>query len=108
MAEHDDKLAMAMELDQKVLRCVRDQYANYVIQKCIKCVPSSANFFTIAGGAVMVKKFATQTTAMSYHKYASNVIDKLTFGCHHDRQLITSEITAAGGGQHSDHINHGW
>ena len=97
MAEHDDKLAMAMELDQKVLRCVRDQYANYVIQKCIKCVPSSANFFTIAGGAVMVKKFATEIIGMrpTSMPRMTDVIDKcLTFGCHRHRQLITSEIIA--------------
>ena len=88
---------MTVEIIESVRMLSADRFGNCGVQYLLE-----------HRGAAMVKKFATQTTAMSYHKYASNVIDKLTFGCHHDRQLITSEITAAGGGQHSDHINHGW
>jgi pumilio RNA-binding family len=88
--------AMTAEIIESVQMLSADRFGNYVVQHLLE-----------HGGAArrstMVEKFATQIVAMSYHKYASNVIEKcLTFGCHHDRQLITSEIIAAGGGQHLD------
>ena len=49
----------------------------------------------------MVKKFAGRVVAMSYQKYASNVIEAcLSFGSDEDQRLITSEIVDDDAGQH--------
>ncbi|PUZ74303.1 hypothetical protein GQ55_1G053900 [Panicum hallii var. hallii] len=88
--------AMTAEIIESVQMLSADRFGNYVVQHLLE-------HGGVARRSTMVEKFATQIVAMSYHKYASNVIEKcLTFGCHHDRQLITSEIIAAGGGQHLD------
>ena len=51
--------------------------------------------------SAMVKKFAGRVVAMSYQKYASNVIEAcLSFGSDEDQRLITSEIVDDDAGQH--------
>jgi pumilio RNA-binding family len=202
VGEHDQKVAMAKELGSKVLRCVRDQFANHVVQKCVECLPSKdihsilrsfygrakalsthpfgchvIQVFALAlhlhrrcvvvvgvssdpsklddsqkvlarckdheiyhaltaeimenvnklaadrfgnyvvqqlvehgGGAMrsaMVRRFAGRVVGMSYHKFASNVVEKcLAFGSQEDRRLIADEIVAGGGGGQQQHLDH--
>ncbi len=37
----DMQINIVKELDGSVLKCVKDQNGNHVVQKCIECVPST-------------------------------------------------------------------
>lgn len=63
----DQKIQMVSELDGHVLRCVRDQNGNHVIQKCIECVPEDAIQFIIS-------TFYGQVVTLSTHPYGCRVI----------------------------------
>lgn len=58
---------MVKELDGHVMRCVRDQNGNHVIQKCIECVPEDAIQF-------IVSTFYDQVVTLSTHPYGCRVI----------------------------------
>jgi pumilio RNA-binding family len=63
----DQKITMVQELDGHVMRCVRDQNGNHVIQKCIECVPEDAIHF-------IVSTFYDQVVTLSTHPYGCRVI----------------------------------
>jgi pumilio RNA-binding family len=63
----DQKIRMVEELDGNVMRCVRDQNGNHVIQKCIECVPEDAIHF-------IVSTFFDQVVTLSTHPYGCRVI----------------------------------
>lgn len=63
----DQKIKMVEELDGQVMRCVRDQNGNHVIQKCIECVPEEAIHF-------IVSTFFDQVVTLSTHPYGCRVI----------------------------------
>jgi pumilio RNA-binding family len=63
----DQKIRMVEELDGNVMRCVRDQNGNHVIQKCIECVPEEAIHF-------IVSTFFDQVVTLSTHPYGCRVI----------------------------------
>lgn len=65
--ELDQKREMVAELDGHVLRCVRDQNGNHVIQKCIECVPENDIDF-------IVTTFYDQVVTLSTHPYGCRVI----------------------------------
>lgn len=58
---------MVQELDGHVMRCVRDQNGNHVIQKCIECVPEEHIQF-------IVSTFFDQVVTLSTHPYGCRVI----------------------------------
>ena len=58
---------MVQELEGHVMRCVRDQNGNHVIQKCIECVPEDAIHF-------IVSTFFDQVVTLSTHPYGCRVI----------------------------------
>lgn len=58
---------MVQELDGNVMRCVRDQNGNHVIQKCIEHVPEDAIHF-------IVSTFFDQVVTLSTHPYGCRVI----------------------------------
>ena len=58
---------MVQELDGHIMRCVRDQNGNHVIQKCIECVPEDAIQF-------IVTTFYDQVVTLSTHPYGCRVI----------------------------------
>ena len=58
---------MVQELDGHVMRCVRDQNGNHVIQKCIECVPEDAIHFILS-------TFFDQVVTLSTHPYGCRVI----------------------------------
>lgn len=59
-----------LELDGHVMRCVRDQNGNHVIQKCIECVPAEKIDFIISA-------FKGQVATLSTHPYGCRVIQVL-------------------------------
>lgn len=63
---------MVQELDGSIMRCVRDQNGNHVIQKCIECVPEDAIHF-------IVSTFFDQVVTLSTHPYGCRVI-QVEFG----------------------------
>lgn len=58
---------MVAELENHVMRCVRDQNGNHVIQKCIECVPQKVIHFIIS-------TFYGQVLVLSTHAYGCRVI----------------------------------
>ncbi|KAL6907979.1 hypothetical protein ACP4OV_002149 [Aristida adscensionis] len=90
--------AMVSEIMEFVHKLSSDPYGNYVVQHVVE-----------QGGpylrSVMVQKFQGRVVRMSYHKYASNVIEKCqSLGSYQDQQFITTEILDAGGGNRYDHL----
>lgn len=67
VVELDQQTKMVMELDGQVMRCVRDQNGNHVIQKCIECIPEDAIHF-------IVSTFYDQVVTLSTHPYGCRVI----------------------------------
>lgn len=63
----DQKTKMVTELDGHIMRCVRDQNGNHVIQKCIECVPQESIQFIIS-------TFYDQVVTLSTHPYGCRVI----------------------------------
>lgn len=63
---------MVAELDGNVMRCVRDQNGNHVIQKCIECIPQDAIQF-------IVSSFYDQVVTLSTHPYGCRVIQVYIF-----------------------------
>jgi len=68
----DQQTEMVSELDGSVMKCVRDQNGNHVIQKCIECVPQERIQFIISA-------FYGQVVALSTHPYGCRVIQVLSF-----------------------------
>ena len=58
---------MVAELEGNIMRCVRDQNGNHVIQKCIECIPQEAIQFIISS-------FYDQVVTLSTHPYGCRVI----------------------------------
>jgi pumilio RNA-binding family len=65
---------MVQELDGNIMRCVRDQNGNHVIQKCIECVPEDAIDFIIS-------TFFDQVVTLSTHPYGCRVIQVRYIQC---------------------------
>lgn len=63
----DQQTKMVAELDGHVMRCVRDQNGNHVIQKCIECIPQDSIQF-------IVSTFYDQVVTLSTHPYGCRVI----------------------------------
>ena len=63
----DQQTQLVSELDGHVMRCVRDQNGNHVIQKCIECVPPDRIHFIISA-------FYNQVVVLSTHPYGCRVI----------------------------------
>ncbi|XP_047313825.1 pumilio homolog 1-like [Impatiens glandulifera] len=65
---------MVGELEGHVMRCVRDQNGNHVIQKCIECVPEEHIQF-------IVTTFFDQVVTLSTHPYGCRVIQRILEHC---------------------------
>lgn len=70
---------MVIELDGYVMKCVRDQNGNHVIQKCIEHVPQDRIHFIVAS-------FFGQVVSLSTHPYGCRVIQVLI--CYRFSSLI--------------------
>lgn len=67
VVEVDQQTEMVDELDGSIMKCVRDQNGNHVIQKCIECVPQDRVQF-------IVSSFFGQVVSLSSHPYGCRVI----------------------------------
>ncbi|KAI5436428.1 hypothetical protein KIW84_022786, partial [Lathyrus oleraceus] len=78
---------MVTELDGQIMRCVRDQNGNHVIQKCIECVPEGEIRF-------IVSTFYDQVVTLSTHPYGCRVIQRVLEYCHDPKtqQIMMDEI----------------
>lgn len=65
--ELEQKTLLVRELDGHVMRCVRDQNGNHVIQKCIESVPTEKIGFIISA-------FRSHVATLSTHPYGCRVI----------------------------------
>jgi len=63
----DQQTKMVAELDGHIMRCVRDQNGNHVIQKCIECIPQESIQFIISS-------FYDHVVTLSTHPYGCRVI----------------------------------
>lgn len=77
----DQKIKMVEELDGHIMRCVRDQNGNHVIQKCIECVPEDNIQF-------IVSTFFDQVVTLSTHPYGCRVI-QVGEKCMNERLSVT-------------------
>ncbi|KAF9598219.1 hypothetical protein IFM89_025920 [Coptis chinensis] len=78
---------MVAELDGSIMKCVRDQNGNHVIQKCIECVPQDRIQF-------IVSSFYGQVVALSTHPYGCRVIQRVLEHCDDEdtQRIIMEEI----------------
>ncbi|MGH0133096.1 UNVERIFIED_CONTAM: hypothetical protein FKN15_046017 [Acipenser sinensis] len=75
---------MVRELDGHVLKCVKDQNGNHVVQKCIECVqPHSLQF--------IIDAFKSQVFALSTHPYGCRVIQRILEHCLPEQTLSILE-----------------
>ena len=63
----DQQVCIVSELNGHVMRCVRDQNGNHVIQKCIECVPTEHIQFIISA-------CYGQVVMLSTHPYGCRVV----------------------------------
>jgi pumilio RNA-binding family len=70
VVEVEQQTQMALELDGSIMRCVRDQNGNHVIQKCIECIPQERIRFIISA-------FYGHVVELSMHPYGCRVIQVL-------------------------------
>lgn len=84
----DQQTQMVAELDGSVMKCVRDQNGNHVIQKCIECVPQDQIQFIISA-------FYGQVVALSTHPYGCRVIQVQKFHSNLDffKQFVFISLT---------------
>ena len=61
------QLSLLSELQGNVMRCVRDQNGNHVVQKCIECVPPSHVH-------PILRFFYGNVVPLSMHPYGCRVI----------------------------------
>ncbi|XP_036891377.1 pumilio homolog 2 isoform X4 [Sturnira hondurensis] len=75
---------MVKELDGHVLKCVKDQNGNHVVQKCIECVqPQSLQF--------VIDAFKGQVFVLSTHPYGCRVIQRILEHCTAEQTLPVLE-----------------
>lgn len=87
--ELEQKVQLVRELDGHVMRCVRDQNGNHVIQKCIESVPTEKIEFIISA-------FRGQVATLSMHPYGCRVIQVMlnlssgstSSGCLHNTKKL--------------------
>ncbi|VAH66315.1 unnamed protein product [Triticum turgidum subsp. durum] len=83
----DQKTKMVTELDGHIMRCVRDQNGNHVIQKCIECIPEDSIQFIIS-------TFYGEVVTLSTHPYGCRVIQRVLEHCTdtNTQQIVMDEI----------------
>ncbi|KAF7024579.1 hypothetical protein CFC21_036911 [Triticum aestivum] len=81
------KTKMVTELDGHIMRCVRDQNGNHVIQKCIECIPEDSIQFIIS-------TFYGEVVTLSTHPYGCRVIQRVLEHCTdtNTQQIVMDEI----------------
>jgi mRNA-binding protein PUF3 len=84
----DQQADMVKELEHQVMRCVKDQNGNHVIQKAIERVPTVHIRF-------IVNDFKGQISRLAAHPYGCRVIQRMLEHCEEsDKQSILAELHA--------------
>ncbi|KAL6974886.1 hypothetical protein U1Q18_045387, partial [Sarracenia purpurea var. burkii] len=84
----EQQTQMVAELGGSIMKCVRDQNGNHVIQKCMECIPQDRIQFIISA-------FFGQVAALSTHPYGCRVIQQRVLEHCDDpktQQIIMDEI----------------
>ena len=77
----DQKAVLVKELEGHVMKCVKDQNGNHVIQKCIERVPASLIQF-------IVDAFQGHVYVLATHPYGCRVIQRILEYCD-ERQTVS-------------------
>lgn len=92
-SDHQVISDIVRELDGHVLKCVKDQNGNHVVQKCIECVQPQALQF-------IIDAFQGQVFVLSTHPYGCRVIQRILEHCTPEQTLpILEELH-----QHSEQL----
>lgn len=84
----DQQASMVKELENHVLKCVKDQNGNHVIQKAVERVPSVHIQF-------IINAFKGQVHRLAAHPYGCRVIQRMLEHCTEpDRRAILEELHA--------------
>jgi len=75
------------ELDGNILRCVKDQNGNHVIQKVIECLPRDQLEF-------IVGEFNGQVMQLSTHPYGCRVVQRVLEHCTEDQYKPVMEVSS--------------
>lgn len=83
------QVSIIQELDGNVLKCVKDQNGNHVIQKCVECVnPSQLQF--------IIGAFWSQVFDLATHPYGCRVIQRILENCTAEQtETILMELHAS-------------
>ena len=84
----EQQATLVKELDGHVLKCVKDQNGNHVVQKAIERVPAEHIQF-------IIKAFNGQVQTLATHPYGCRVIQRMLEHCDEDAQAsILRELHA--------------
>ena len=84
----DQQVALIKELEHHVIRCVKDQNGNHVIQKAIERLPAEHIQF-------IIDAFAGQVQNLAVHSYGCRVIQRLIERAHETaKKAIMQELHA--------------
>ena len=73
------------ELQNSILRCVKDQNGNHVIQKVIECLPADNLEFIISA-------FNGQVVGLSTHAYGCRVVQRILEHCTEEQYKPIMEV----------------
>jgi len=82
----DQQAILVKELDGNVLKCVKDQNGNHVIQKAIECVPAEHIQF-------IINAFTGQVYTLATHPYGCRVIQRMFEYCS-ETKTVSSQPTS--------------
>ena len=82
-------MSLVSELEGNILRCVKDQNGNHVIQKIIECLPKDKLDF-------IIQSFQGQVMQLSTHPYGCRVIQRILEHCQEDHVKSVLEVSTEG------------
>ena len=81
----DQQMQIVKELEGNILRCVKDQNGNHVIQKVIECLPAEQLAF-------IVEAFNGQVMQLSTHPYGCRVVQRVLEHCVEEQYRPVMEV----------------
>ena len=78
-------MSLVSGLEGNILRCVKDQNGNHVIQKIIECLPKEKLDF-------IIQSFQGQVMQLSTHPYGCRVIQRILEHCQDDHVNSVLEV----------------
>jgi len=85
----EEQICILMELRRDMLRCVRDQNGNHVVQKCIETIPPNQLNF-------LLESFRGQVRLLSTHPYGCRVVQRILEHCSNEQtEQVLAELHEA-------------